>query len=67
MLCFKNDGIYKKYCLDFQSIQDHFLFFLFSIYKMVDILDICKSLNIGIGTVMEIPEMLKLPYLLRYS
>ena len=34
---------------------------------MVDILDICKSLNIGIGTVMKIPEMLKLPYLLRYS
>ena len=27
---------------------------------MVDILDICKSLNISIGTVMKNPEMLNL-------
>ena len=26
---------------------------------MVDIMDICKSLNISIGTVMKNPEMLK--------
>ena len=31
------------------------LFFLFSIYKMVGIMDICKSLNISIGTVMKNP------------
>ena len=30
-------GIYKKYCLNFQSTQDSFFyFFCFSIYKMVD-------------------------------
>ena len=48
---------------------------------MVDIMDICKSLNINIGTVMKNPEMIKfvpdhlkikkhavkkLPYPLRY-
>ena len=32
-----------------------FLIFLFSIYKMVDSMDICKSLNINIGTVMKNP------------
>ena len=31
------------------------LFFLFSIYKMVDIINIYKSLNISIGTVMKNP------------
>ena len=36
-----------------------FTFFLFSIYKMVDIMNIYKSLNISIGTVMKNPEMLK--------
>ena len=38
----------------------HFLIlFWFSIYKMVDNMDIYKSLNINIGTVMRNPEMLK--------
>ena len=43
--------IYKKYCLNFQSIQVFFVFFTFlcSIYKMVDIMDIYKSLNVSIG------------------
>ena len=36
-----------------KSIQDIFLTFLFMIYKMVDIM---KSLNINIGTVMKNPE-----------
>ena len=56
----KNQGyIYKKYCLNFQCIQESFLLFLFSIYKMVDIIDICKSLKISIGTVMKNPGILK--------
>ena len=51
-------GIYKKYCLNFYSIQESFfLLFLFSIYKMVDSTDIYNSLNISIGTVMENPEI----------
>ena len=37
-----------------------FLLFKFSIYKTVDIMDVYKSLNISIGTVMKNPEMLKL-------
>ena len=52
-------GIYKKYCLNFHSVQESFLLFLFSIYKMVDSTDIYNSLNISIRTVMENPEMLK--------
>ena len=32
---------------------------MFNIYKMVDIIDIYKSLNISIGTVMKNPEMPK--------
>ena len=35
------------------------LLFLFSIYKIVDSMDICKSLNISIGIVMKNTEMLK--------
>ena len=35
------------------------LLFLFNIYKIVDSMDICKSLNISIGIVMKNPEMLK--------
>ena len=34
-------------------------YILFSIYKVVDIMDIYKSLNINIETVMKNPEMLK--------
>ena len=50
-------GIYKKYCLNFHSIQESFFTFFFSIYKMVDSTDIYNSLNISIGTVMENPEI----------
>ena len=50
-------GIYiKKYCLNFQSV---FLLFLFSIYKMVDIMENYKSLHVSIGAEMTHPEMLK--------
>ena len=35
-----------------------FFTFLFTIYKIVDIIDVCRSLNISIGTVMKNPEML---------
>ena len=54
-------GIYKKYCLNFESIQDSFFFLLilFSIYKMVDIMDIYRSLNINIERVMKNPEVKK--------
>ena len=46
----------KKYCLKFPSIQDSFfLLSLFSIYKIVDSMEI----YINIGTVMKNPEMLK--------
>ena len=41
-------------------LKNYFFFnFLFSIYKMVDIMDAHKSLNISVGTVMKNPEMLK--------
>ena len=50
-------GIYTKTCLQF--VLFCFLLFLFSIYKMVHSMDIYKSLNINIGTVMKNPEMLK--------
>ena len=55
-------GIYKKDCLKFRFIQDSFivLLSLFSIDKMTYIMDVYKSLNISIGTVMKNPEMLKL-------
>ena len=43
----------------FSVYSRHFLFFLFNIYKMIDIMGIYKSLNISIGTVMKNPEMLK--------
>ena len=36
-----------------------FLLFCFSIYKMVESMDIFKSLNINIGTVMKNPKMVK--------
>ena len=53
-------GRYKNYCLKFQSIQDNFfLLFSFSIYKMIDIMVVYKSLNIGIGRVMKNSKMLK--------
>ena len=54
--------MYKKHCLSLESIQDStfFLLILFSIYKMVDIMDIYRSLNINIETVMKNPEVIKL-------
>ena len=50
--------IYKKYCLNFFS-DFFFLLFLFSIYKMVGIMDVYKFLNISIRIVMKNPEILK--------
>ena len=50
--------IYKKYCLNFCS-DFFFLLFLFSIYKMVGIMDVYKFLNIRIRIVMKNPEILK--------
>ena len=38
--------------------RQYFFTFLFTIYKIVDIIDVCRSLNISIGTVMKNPEML---------
>ena len=53
-------GIYKKILSEISVFpRQFFLPFLFSIYKMVNILDIHKSLNVSIGTVMKNPEMLK--------
>ena len=53
--------IYKKIiALIFQSFKDSlFLLFLFSMYKMVDTMDIYKSLNTGIKTVMKNPEIIR--------
>ena len=46
--------------MSFQSFQDSLFFtFLFSIYKVVDIMDIYKSLDIIIETVMKNTKMLK--------
>ena len=50
----------KNIALKFQSFQSIFFTFLLSIYKMVDIMDIYKPLNISSGTVMKNSEMLKL-------
>ena len=51
ILCLKIVGICKE-------IFPFFLLFMFSIYKMVDIVNVYKSLNISIGK-MKNPEMLK--------
>ena len=56
-------GIYKKYYLKFSLFNAVFvclfvLLFLFIIYKMIDSMDIFKSLNINIGTVMKNQEVL---------
>ena len=43
-----------------------FFTFLFSIYKMVDVIDVYKSLNICTGTLMKNPDMSKfVPYHLK--
>ena len=50
----------KKFGLKFQSIQDRpFFTYLFSVYKMVDIMDVYNSSDIAIVTVIKHPEMLK--------
>ena len=50
----------KKYCLNFQPIQDDFfLLFLFNIYKMVDMMDVYKSLDINIGKGLKNIKMIK--------
>ena len=56
----KSVSIYKKnIALTFNLFKTVSFTFLFSIYKMVDIMDTHKSLNISIGTVMKNPEMAK--------
>ena len=50
-------GIYKKYCLKFQSIQDMFFFYFFCLVYIKWL--IYKPLNISIGAIMKNPEMLK--------
>ena len=53
-------GIYKRIFLVSGLFKTVFLLYLFSVYKMVDIMNIYnKSLNISIGTVMKSLEMLK--------
>ena len=60
MLWLKSVNIYKKnIALTFNLFKTVSFTFLFSIYKMVDIMDTHKSLNISIGTVMKNPEMAK--------
>ena len=49
----------KRYSVTFKSIQDNFLTFLLSIYKMVYSIDIYKSLSIDTGTVMKNLEIIK--------
>ena len=51
--------IYKNIVLNFSLLKTVFLLFLFSIYKMVDSMDVCKSLNVSIQTVMKNPEIVK--------
>ena len=54
----------KNIVLNFSLFKTIFIFW-FSLYKMVDIIDIHMSLNISIGTVMESPEMLTLLIILK--
>ena len=51
--------IQKNIVLLFSLFSTVFFTFLFSIYKMVGIMDVYKSLNISTITVMKNPEMLK--------
>ena len=50
--------IYEKYCLKFKSTQDCFVCYFFCLVY-IKWLIVWKSLNIGIGTVMKNPEILK--------
>ena len=53
-------GVYKNIVLNFSLFKIVFvLLFQFSIYKVVDIMDLYKSLNISIVTVMKSTEMFK--------
>ena len=57
-------GIYKKYCLYFQStlLKAVFPLFCFSLYKMVDngyFMNIHKSVKISIEAVIKNAEILK--------
>ena len=62
-MCLKIEGIYKKYCLKFQSTHGiFFYFFCFAIYKMVDSeysIGTYKSVKLSIGTATRNPEILK--------
>ena len=49
----------KNVALNFSLLIRFFNFFCFGIYKMVDSMNIYKSLNISIGTIIKNPEMLK--------
>ena len=49
----------KNIVVIFSLFKAVFFTFLFGIYKMVDIMDIYKYLNISIGTVIKNPQMLK--------
>ena len=52
--------IQKKYCLKISVYSRQFvLLFLFSIHKIVYLIDIYKSLNFSIGTDMKNPVILK--------
>ena len=50
--------IQKNIVLVFSLFKAVFFTFLFRIYKMVDIMDVFKSLNISIKTVFKNPELL---------
>ena len=54
------DMLPSDYCLNFQCIRDSLiLLFLFSIYKIVNIMDVYKSLNISTRIIRKNPKMLK--------
>ena len=46
-------NIYKDIVLNFSLLKNFFVIFLFSIQKIVDSMDIYKSLNISIRTVIK--------------
>ena len=51
--------IYKNIVLNFSLFKTTCFYFFFSIYKMVEVMDIYKSLDTSIGTVIKSLEMLK--------
>ena len=60
VLCLTIVGIHIKNTLVFSLFKTLFFFtFLFSIYKMVDIMYIYKYLNISFQTIMNNPEILR--------